>query len=269
MPDDPNNPSPQNQEGTPPPNPGTTPDPQAIDPNDPRLRELITAEANRIAGERTAQLEHDIAEIRRTASVNQPPQPRNPEFVPPNKDEFWSDPAKSTAAIVEHLLQKTTAPLTELAQGIKKESEYTRLKKLFSRDPINARIIAKCEGQLDQMVGANPTEQNMTAALLALTGAVARGGIPGVTMADITGTTASPPPTPANEPPNGRIAPSAPPGPNNNLNQPSRALTEFEKKLARQKGWTDQQYIDMMDKDEMTLAEMNKALTPPQGANNG
>jgi hypothetical protein len=169
--------------------------------------------------------------------------------------EFWKNPTSRIRAE----MQSAVKPLEEYVKRSRGETEYERLKNKFRHDPKYGPVIDKAEAYVDSLMqNQEPTEQNLRVILYGIRGAAEFGDIDGLSFRDdavaqATSLGITPKPTPTeprpvnqNIPPH--LRPSAPPAPRGQEPvKQHRELTENERRLAREQGMTEEQYLNWLE----------------------
>lgn len=190
----------------------------------------------------------------------------NPEpSVDDQNQEFWKNPVGVMNKLIQAELQKTVGPLNERLTRDSTLTAYDRAKLTLKTQ--YADIWGSIEPYVDQFVqqatsqGMEVNDQLMNVAALTASGAYYRGQIPGATPG-----APNPNPTPA------PVTPATPPNPNPAPQTPAsvftpphlrpsapvipgqepqkverRQLTENERRLARERKQTDEQYLDWLE----------------------
>lgn len=185
----------------------------------------------------------------RVKKVEAPPGPSEDEV----NQEFWKNPSGVMSRLIKEEMARTVGPLNERLSQQTQMSEYERTKQRLKAE--YSDIWDKIEGSVDEFVrnasaqGVEINDQVMTVAALTASGMYYRGQIPGAPPA---APRASEPkkeeerPTTVFTPPH--LRPSAPPIPGTEpAKKELRDLTENEKRLARERGMTTEQYLQWLD----------------------
>lgn len=191
----------------------------------------------------------------------------NPEpSVDDQNQEFWKNPVGVMNKLIQAELQKTVGPLNERLTRDSSLTAYDRAK--LNLKSQYSDIWDKIEPYVDQFVqqattqGMEVNDQLMNVAALTASGAYYRNQIPGVTpgapnpnptpapavppVAPPNPNPAPPTPTSVFTPPH--LRPSAPVIPGQEQQQVERRqLTENERRLARERKMTDEQYLDWLE----------------------
>lgn len=258
--------TPPSQEGTQeqgssstPPTP-QTPTPPAP-PTNSREKELYEA----VIREQNARIQALQDQVNRTP-VNTPAQPE------PTPDErraaFYNDPLTHTRTIIKDELERTVAPLLDFVKSFKGEgSPYQQLKAKFQADPRYSNLLANpkiATGVEILMSKTETTPENMQAAIIQVAGLEMTGQLDaaliaaGVSVSNFAPPT-PPAPTPATPPVNNMntpyVPPSAPrtPAGGTPQNKP-RELTELERRLARERGMSDPDYLAWLEAPANSVA---------------
>lgn len=216
-----------------------------------RLRELNAAQEATLRDyhRQNAELRQRQRELdQRLSKVETPPGPSEDQM----NQEFWKNPTGVMNKLIKDELARTVGPLNERIQAQSQMSEYDRAKqqlKLKYND-----IWDKIEGSVDDFVrtasaqGVEVNDQLMEVAALTASGLYYRGQIPGVAPTPHVAEPKKEEERPASvfTPPH--LRPSAPPIPGAEPpKQELRDLTENEKRLARERGMTHEQYLQWLD----------------------
>lgn len=264
-----------------PPNPETPPTtPPATSPtDDAAARQLeILNEVLREQAATQRRLQEENERLRAQASQPATPTQAPPRDVAAERDRFYTDPigvleereAQRDAKIAK-MLQDTIAPLTQFTSGFTRTSAYDQLKARYLADPTYGEHLRdpKVMAAVDAiMARSEPTETIMTGAITQVVGLKTFGKLDAeLVRAGIVVPTATPaaPPTPPVTPPvppvPAHIPPSPPPPPRQqSTNQQAPQLTELEKRLARERGMTEVQYLAWRDSraDEIISVNIDK-----------
>lgn len=177
----------------------------------------------------------------------------HPEVPIEDRNEaFWKNPVGTIQELVQSELKKTVDPLNEFRKEVQGQTAYDRMKANLKTEYTD--IWPQIESTVDDFVqkaaaaGNEVTPQLLSVAALTASGAHYRGQLK-----------PSPIPTPAPPAPptlsaSGadivtppHLRPSAPPIPVPGNDKPeARPLNENERRLARERGWSDQQYLDWL-----------------------
>jgi len=226
-------------------------------------------------------LEEQVREQNRIIqeSINRQSQPQptpEPQLDPEElKQRFYTDPYNTMREAINQELQTAIAPLREFVSQLKGNTEYDKLKGRFSVMPQFAAIFQNPDAvaALDQIMShADKTDQNMQAALVQVAGLMSLGALPGSNSGH------QPAPVPAAQPANQQPRPTNQQGaaavPNPPHMRPSgapragsqtptatRKLTELEKRLAREAGMSEADYLKWLDTpaNKVIEADIGKA----------
>ena len=179
--------------------------------------------------------------------LNTPPTPVAPVPVARTAEEdkaaYYEDPAAFTKRAIDEALDRTVKPLNEFVTNFRSNDQVDRLINDVKRNPqLAAQWDAQVENavrqQLSTVSGANLNAAIVQQAAINAIGLKALGvfGSP------------APAPAPSNNPdPNSmqppNVRPSNPPAPNSRSSKPAPTLTENERRLAREKGQTPEEYV--------------------------
>lgn len=174
--------------------------------------------------------------------------------------DMLNDPEKFLSRISEEV-QKQVKPLHEFRQQFESTNKLEQLKSKFRKDPKFRDVFDYAEAMLDEgMARTEPTEGNMRAMLLAIKGAIAVGDIQipqsnnrslEVANNEQNNSQTSRGESRSNMNIPAHLRPSAPNAPVNKSNQngQTRKLNELEKRIARERGMTDGEYITWLEMD--------------------
>jgi hypothetical protein len=244
---------------------------QQAPPTDDKTSQLMNLYA-----ERMKEQQREIDRLRQQQEKiqeQQNSQPAAPSLTPDQaRERFFNDPLgvlQEQQNNIKKELQETVKPLLEFAQSFKRESAYEGAKTKVKQNPmVAAQWDPAIESFMDQAVSSgqvNTDEQTLLGVAIQAIGLKAVGMLPGSQPQQSNNPTPTPTPTPTNvthNPPN--IRPSAPPAPNRTQQNRPRQLTELEKRLAREQGMTEAQYLDWLavDATEVVDATIGKPPTP-------
>lgn len=190
-------------------------------------------------------LEAQLAEARKT--------PQAP-ITPEQEQGFFTNPLTSTKELIRTELTEQLAPFRAFIEQNNRISKYDQLKNQM-KGGLLGNYLKENESLVDQLMqGAEPNENNMSAAILQAAGLRAIGLVPGSSTQNIV--VNNPPvnnnnPSPVNMTTPPHLRPSAPPAVRGNDNKPNYApLTENERLLMRQWGMTEQQYREGQVRNE-------------------
>lgn len=210
-------------------------------------------------------LEEQVREQNRIIqeTINRQSQPTAPEPTPDPeelKQRFYSDPYNTMREAINQELATAIAPLREFVAQLKGNTEYDKLKSRFSVMPQFAAIFQNPDAvaALDQiMAQADKTDQNMQAALVQVAGLMSLGALPGSNGGHQPAPAPAPQfaqqqPRPTNQqgatvpnPP--YMRPSGAPRPGAQAPTTTRKLTELEKRLAREAGMSEADYLKWLE----------------------
>lgn len=174
--------------------------------------------------------------------------------------EFWKNPVGIVANLIQSELKKTVDPINQYISGQRVESAYDRAKNRLKAE--YGELWPTIEPEVDRFVqaasqaGNEVNDQLLNVAALAATGAYHRGLLGGGNNGTPPSSSA-PPATPPQPPASPRIdmtapphlRPSAPviPGHERDQKPETRALTENEARLARERGQTAEQFLAWLE----------------------
>lgn len=173
--------------------------------------------------------------------------------VEDSRTSYFNDPETRTRAILKEEMERTIAPLMELARGFRGEgTPYNSLKSQFKNDPRFKDLLSdpNIESAVDAMMAKSELKaENMTAALVNAAGLKMTGQLETVLIANgirpsAISSTPAPSPMPVTPP---HIRPSAPPSPNTPEPTKRRELTENELRLARERRMTKDVFLDWIE----------------------
>jgi len=250
----------QSTEGGAPPQEGASVvSPPAPDPERARLLSLVEA-SDRALKDMHAQntkLARDVQTMSEKISTLGPPPPTAEEA----DKEFWKTPTKSLAEMEARMrtqlieeMRNTINPLLVQHAVSAKEMALSKMQTQYADvwdaiEPTVRQFIANAEAS-----GTEISENVVSVATMAAAGAYYRGML---------GTT--PPSTPAPAPVTTTVTPphlrpTPPSAPTEGTKKPVRQLTENERRLARERGMTEEQYIDWLEvpSDSVVKATIGK-----------
>ena len=168
-----------------------------------------------------------------------------PELTPDEqKQKFFNNPMD----VLRQEINAALSPLLDFASGVRKETEYDRLKTRFKNDARYSDVFPQIEGYVDQIMSKSEmTDQNMRTAILVAIGALHSGEIVPTATQTSTQTTTQTNNTNQNRivtPPHLR---SSPPNAPKTTKKSNVVLTELEKRLARERGMSESDYIKFRD----------------------
>ena len=252
--------------------PPTPTNPPAAEPAADNRRMLDLYEATlRENHQRITRMERELEESRAaTAAAAAPP------TATQTPDEFWKNPAQHIRELIKEETTRAVKPLYDFKDRFEARSAYDTLKDRFRSDPRYKEIFPKIEGAVDQLLSrAEKIDENiMNTAVLSAAGALALGMIPqpGATAGNQPATPQTPanPNTPAAPTPGAPVQRSdlvTPPhlrpsgAAQHTTDEPAGRkveLTELQKRLARENGMTEQQYVDWLElpADKVTTAKI-------------
>ena len=172
---------------------------------------------------------------------NRPPEPA--PLPPISAEEFQNNPQVMLDRIMAEQ-QRQIAPLLEFRQQFNRANAYTQVKnQVKASHPNLTRLWGQIEPQLDQIFSTGQVEPN--AQLVYYNAMAILGGLS--LQAPTSNGNLTPAPIPPNMiPPSGSPPPGTPP-------IPTRALDANEQLLARQKGLTDAQYLQLTEGSVMLV----------------
>lgn len=238
----------------------TTPTPPTPPKDSPTKDELLQIYQT-TASEASRRVQELEAELRTARSA--PARSDAPQIDELNK-RFLDQPV----TILNDLVTRAIAPLTKEVDNINRERQLMQLKNRYRADPRFKPVFDKAEHMIDQAMLANPNmemnDANLISTIAGIRGAADMGLIPGLTI-----TTAAPP-VPTNVP-QAHLTPSAPASPTPAVPENKlRELTEMEKQIARSRGWTDEQYLKLIDlPPEAILSGISTVLKKPEAPPTG
>jgi hypothetical protein len=207
-----------------------------------------------------AQLEQQIAVKDR--AIERFNEKRETETVTPSKEieatEYYSDPVRHTRDVVRAELAEQLAELKELARTMRGGNELDRVVNVLRSHPtLGQHLDDNAVGYLREAFGsgaAEPTEANVRTALLQIIGARAAG----VLEAPKSPTTEKKEMIPAHIPPSNPARPNAPQA------KKSRPLTELEKRVMREQGFTTvEEFLYWMNEKADAIATSNYGQAKP------
>lgn len=208
--------------------------------------------------EQTRSQQQTISRLSTQPAPATPQPPAQPQLTPEQrKARFYTDPDMVITEVVRRELHETIRPLQEFVQSFRGGTELDRILTKFKQNP---RLASQIDGGIESAVkqmfensSVEVTEEMVQAALLQVIGARAAGLIPaGNGGGGALAPTPPPTPTPTSQP-GGSVQPphmrpsnpvgTAPAG----TKTPSRQLTELEKRIARERGMSDADYLAWLE----------------------
>jgi hypothetical protein len=166
--------------------------------------------------------------------------------------KFYQDPQKA----IDEAVERAVAPLKDFVRSFKSESQYDRLKTRFKSDDRFKQVFEQYESYIDEAMSKNePTEGNMIGVLSGVVGAARLGFLKGAPPVNDTKEKEREVFTPPH------IRPSHTRPPESRDEKPkTRELTENERRLAREKGQSPEEYIAWLDepKDRVAVSKIGK-----------
>lgn len=172
-----------------------------------------------------------------------------PDFGQANSD-YFTKPAETMSRLINEEVTRTIAPIAEKFMQFTRNQEYQNLKNTYRQLP-NFNLI---ESDIDRMMAnVEPTAANMNAAISMAVGQLALRGQQFNFSQNQTQPQTTQQITPPNLPPSPPSAPSI-------TNPATRiTLTELQKRVARENGMTDEQYIEMLTADSREVITMKRS----------
>ena len=235
-----------------PPTPSPSPAPApSTDAELARLRKIVETQ-DAVIRDSANQQRNMVSELQKLrGAMTPPPAPTDPK-------QFFNNPQEEVGKIVASEVEKTVAPLREMMQklvaGTSRNDALAEYKKQHANFDWN-----KLEPVVNAMVeqansrGVTVDKGTMDIIVLSALGMAATGQIEGAMTTPAAAPAPAAPapgvPVPVITPPH--LMPSAPPipAPQPNGAKPTRALTENEARLARERGWSPEQYLSWLDVD--------------------
>jgi hypothetical protein len=227
------------------------PTPQTPSPAAPPINSKYVEILEATLREQNARIQALADQVNRPAAPVETP--KSPEEI---RAEFYNDPITVQRKLIQEELQKAVAPLVEFTRGLRGDgTPYGNLKSRFKNDPRYKEMFndPNFELAVDHVMSRSDlSEGAMQNTLINIAGLKAVGqleaaligqGIAPVRPSEVTPT--PPPPPPVSTPPYVKPSappPVAPPGP-----PPRRELTENERRLARERGMSEDQYLDWLE----------------------
>jgi hypothetical protein len=201
------------------------------------------------------------AEIKRLNDRLNAPPPVAPKVVTPEDNQrFFSEPVSAVKDLVSSELERQLAPLLKFVGGMQQTTAYDNLKNQIKANPRLAKVLQENETYVDQLMkGADPTESNITAAILQIAGARAAGLLDD--QIPVTAPVQNPPVPVINQTPQNPVSmtnpphlrPSSPPAPRENNAPKLRELTENERRLCREWNMTPAEYLKGQEGDSIVM----------------
>jgi hypothetical protein len=168
--------------------------------------------------------------------------------------KFYQDPQKA----IDEAVERAVAPLKDFVRSFKSESQYDKIKNKFKSDERFRPVFEQYESYIDEAMAKNdPTEANMIGVLSGVVGAANLGFLRGAPP--VNNTTTKEKEKEVFTPPH--IRPSHTRPPESRDEKPKvRELTENERRLAREKGQSAEEYIAWLDepKDKVAVSKIGK-----------
>ncbi|HEX9430477.1 MAG TPA: hypothetical protein VF944_08880 [Candidatus Bathyarchaeia archaeon] len=215
-----------------------------------RAKQLIAAQ-DQVIRDMNAQITQRMRGVDERVRKLEAPAPDADEL----NQEFWKNPIGAMQTLIQEELKRTVGPLNDFRVRTEGASAYDRMKAGLKAQ--YGDIWPHIEGTIDSFVeqavaaGNEVNNQLLGVAALAASGAYYRGQLPGV-AAPTTTPRPTPPQPPTTEPTvvtPPHLRPSAPtvPGTEAGTKKERRELTENERRLARERGQSPEQYLDWLD----------------------
>lgn len=208
-------------------------------PFDPSILQAYEAQLQS-ESQRNARLERELAEARRVPAA--PP-------TPEKEKEFFDTPRSTMVEIVREELKNAVGPLNDYVSQTRRDAVISEFKRQMRANPAGYPFIDKVEDIVDKIIATatNVDANTMTLAYNSAVGhVVSTKGYEALVGTSTPAPTPTPTPSPVPSTPP-RIPPSPPAPRPIGDNKPKRVLNENEKKIARFRGMTDEQYIVWTD----------------------
>lgn len=217
----------------------TPPAPPAPAPFDPTILSAYEQQLQ-LEARRNAQLTRELDELRRTPAA--PP-------TPEKEKEFFDTPRSTMVEIVREELKNAVGPLNDYVSQSRRDAVISNFKQQMRANPAGYPFIDKVEDVIDKLIANTP---NVDANTMTLAYNTAVGHVVSTRGYEaLTGSNNPPPPpnpTPSPVPPTPpHIRPTPPAPPRRDDSKPKRVLNENEKKIARFRNQTDDEYIVWTD----------------------
>ena len=192
--------------------------------------------------------QQELARLRQEREERNKPAPLSADE---QKQRFFSNPMD----VLREEISNAVKPLMDFTQTFKQQSEYDKLKDKYRNDPRYSQLFPHIESYVDQILAnSEKNEQTLRTAVLVAIGAAQTGEIK-IPVGNNGGRQTAPqntPPNNNNQNPNNMTVPahlrSTPPAvPVNNNNNQKPVLTELEKRLARERGMSEDEWARFRD----------------------
>lgn len=182
--------------------------------------------------------------------------------VEEERTQWFENPQEATRAVVRQEMERTVAPLLEIAKELRGTTTGGNIKAKFKVDPRYAKYLSNptIDAYLDQAIASLPNvnEDSVRAAIVHIIGMANVGDVPGynpapaIPQAQQTSTQQPVPPTPP------YIPPSPGPAPRRESSDAvkRRPLTEGEDFLRRQRGMTVEKWWELMEAPADKVVDM-------------
>lgn len=194
--------------------------------------------------------EAELQRLRNEVSEKNKPAPLSADE---QKQRFFNNPMD----VLREEMTKAMAPVLEITQQFRSQSTYDNLKQRYRNDPRYAQIFPRIEGYVDQIMStAEKNENTLKTAVLVAIGALQTGEIKDTTPAQNQNRQT---PTNDNQQHNNMTVPahlrSTPPSMPTNDNRPQKpVLTELERRLAKERGMSEEDWALFRDMPSNTVA---------------
>ncbi len=216
--------------------------------------------------------EERLAALERRAAEPPPPPPPDPKS---EAGKFWTDPV----TVLRGEIDRAVKPLNDFRTSFERQAKVDELKAQVRADPRFKDIFEKGEQYIDQAIRAMPevTREGIMSAALSIRGAAALGMLPGLSFE--APAPAPAPPAPGTPPAPGappvstvppHLRPSAPPPPSAPEPPRRRELTENEKRVARENGMDEEEYLEFLElPPDQVVSYVTKREKAAQAAKGG
>lgn len=158
---------------------------------------------------------------------------------------FFERPGENIAQLIEKEVQKSINPIAQEFRQYTRLQQYQTLKNNYRSLP-NFTVLESLVDQL--MINQEPIASNMNAAITMAIGQLTLAGQYSHQQVPQNNTRVLPP----------NLAPSNPPAPQHQSNPTKINLTEMQKRVARENGMTDEQYISYLTADSKEVITMER-----------
>lgn len=199
----------------------------------------------------------EIDTLRQQLSQKQQEAAKPAPITPAQEQEFFANPVSTTRDLIKQELTEALAPFKGFIQQNQSETEYQRIKRTLRDNPVLGNLLKENESLVDQLMnGATVNENNVMAAIFQANGLKAAGLLNNqnqpITPQNTQASSQQPPvnqqPQNMSTPPH--LRPTPPAAPRLDNAPPKRQFTENEKRLMREWGMTEDEYLAGQIKNE-------------------